>query len=78
MEPRGDSVLEDPKPDTPVSTAVPAQVRPFPRCPNCGWQDVRFSYTRNALDALLGMISVQRFKCRSCGSYFRRRYRAPV
>lgn len=67
---------EDPKPVMPESAEIPAQVRPFPRCPNCGWQDVRFSYTRNALDALLGTISVQRFKCRSCGSYFRRRYRA--
>jgi transposase-like protein len=36
---------------------------------------VRFSYTKNALDVVLGVISVQRFKCRTCGSYFRRRYR---
>ncbi|MGA7236431.1 MAG: hypothetical protein WBY44_12170 [Bryobacteraceae bacterium] len=67
---------EDPKPDVPASEGIPAQVRPFPRCPNCGWHDVRFSYTKNALDVVLGVISVQRFKCRTCGSYFRRWYRA--
>jgi transposase-like protein len=71
-------VPEDPKPHVPAFQEMPTQTRPLPRCPNCGWHDVRLSYTRNALDALLGVISVQRFKCRSCGSYFRRRYRATV
>jgi predicted RNA-binding Zn-ribbon protein involved in translation (DUF1610 family) len=71
-------VPEDPKPRLPASQEVPAHPTPLPRCPNCGWHDVRFSYTRKALDSLLGMISVRRFKCRSCGTYFRRWYRAAV
>lgn len=50
--------------------------RPFPRCPHCGWSNVRFSYTRNAIDVVLGVLSVKRFKCRACGRYFRRWYRA--
>lgn len=48
----------------------------MPRCPNCGWHDVRLSYTKKALDRVLIAISVQRFKCRTCGTYFRRWYRA--
>jgi transposase-like protein len=71
-------VTEDPKPEVPTSPEIPAEPRPLPRCPNCGWHDVRFSYTRNALDALLSVFSVQRFKCRTCGSYFRRWYRATM
>jgi transposase-like protein len=71
-------VQEDPKPRVPASEVETAVVRPLPRCPNCGWHDVRVSYTRNALDVVLGMISVQRFKCRSCSTYFRRWYRASV
>ena len=52
-------------------TGVPA-VRPMPRCPSCGWQNVRISRTKKPLDLILGMVSIQRFKCRSCGNYFRR------
>jgi hypothetical protein len=57
----------DPKADEPAA-------RPMPRCPSCGWGNVRISRTRNLLDMILGGVSIQRFKCRSCGNYFRRRY----
>jgi hypothetical protein len=47
-----------------------------PRCPNCGWQNVRISHNKNLLDTLLASaLSVRRFKCRVCGHYFRHRYR---
>jgi hypothetical protein len=49
--------------------------KPLPRCPKCGWQNVRLAHTKNVLDAVLSPISIHRFKCRSCGRYFRRRYR---
>jgi hypothetical protein len=60
-------------PDNPVEPEIvePAP-RPMPRCPRCGWQNVRVSLTRNPLDVILGVVSIQRFKCRSCGNYFRR------
>jgi transposase-like protein len=70
-------VPEEPKPPVPTSDLEQSGIlRPVPRCPSCGWGDVRVSYTKGALDVILGMISVQRFKCRSCGLYFRRWYRA--
>ena len=47
-----------------------------PRCPNCGWRNVRIAHTKGLLDKLLSsVVSIQRFKCRSCGRYFRHRYR---
>jgi hypothetical protein len=49
--------------------------QPKPRCPNCGWKNVRISHTKNFLDTILSAISIQRFKCRTCGRYFRHRYR---
>jgi transposase-like protein len=56
--------------------AVEPAVRPMPRCPSCGWQNVRISLTKNLLDVILGSFSIRRFKCRSCGRYFRRRLRS--
>jgi transposase-like protein len=52
-------------------------IQAMPRCPSCGWRNVRLSLTKNAFDVILGMVSVQRFKCRSCGNYFHRHYRLP-
>jgi GMP synthase (glutamine-hydrolysing) len=68
---------EDPLVKAPEQTGQTREAGPFPRCPSCGWQDVRVSRTRNALDAVLALVSVQRFKCRTCGSYFRR-WRRPA
>jgi transposase-like protein len=50
--------------------------KPKPRCPNCGWGNVRIAHTKGMLDRILSTAaSIQRFKCRSCGRYFRHRYR---
>lgn len=62
---------ETPK-NPPDPETVEHVARPMPRCPRCGWQNVRISLTRNPLDVILGVVSIQRFKCRSCGNYFRR------
>jgi hypothetical protein len=44
----------------------------MPRCPRCGWQDVRPSNTRGAFDAALSAIALAPFRCRSCGNRFYR------
>ncbi|PWU12643.1 MAG: hypothetical protein C5B51_00245 [Terriglobia bacterium] len=44
----------------------------MPRCPNCGWQDVRFSMMRSALDVALSKFSLAPFRCRSCNNRFYR------
>jgi predicted RNA-binding Zn-ribbon protein involved in translation (DUF1610 family) len=44
----------------------------MPRCPNCGWQNVRLSHNKGVLDTLLGIFSVSPFRCRSCGARFHR------
>lgn len=65
--------MESPKEQVqPESRSAVEETRSMPRCPKCGWNDVRVSYTRTPVDAVLGLISVRRFKCRSCGNYFRR------
>lgn len=46
------------------------------RCPHCGWGNVRISHTKNFLDRMLSyLLSIQRFKCRTCGRYFHHRDR---
>lgn len=53
-----------------------AAAQPVPRCPNCGWRNVRIARTKGFLDTILSAtFSLRRFKCRSCGRYFRHRYR---
>jgi transposase-like protein len=71
-------VPEETKQSASASIDLTTAVRRLPRCPQCGWRDVRLSYTRNTLDLILGMFSVRRFKCRSCGWYFRRWHRAEL
>ena len=71
-----DSVQEISKPLSPVEDDAASQAFRVPQCPSCGWHDVRLSYTKNVLDVMLGAMSVHRFKCRSCGAYFRRWHRA--
>lgn len=44
----------------------------MPRCPNCGWQNVRLSHIRGIFDTVLGVFSVFPFRCRSCGARFHR------
>jgi hypothetical protein len=50
----------------------------MPRCPNCGWQDVRISHLKGAFDSLLRKFSCLPFRCRSCGARFRRFHRRPA
>jgi predicted RNA-binding Zn-ribbon protein involved in translation (DUF1610 family) len=48
----------------------PAPVDDMPRCPNCGWHNVRPSMTKGSLDLLLSAFSFKAFRCRSCGHRF--------
>ncbi len=47
----------------------PAQAQPV-ACPKCHWNCVRRSRRRTGLDALLALVFLRPFRCRSC----RRRY----
>lgn len=49
--------------------------QPMPRCPQCGWSDVRLSRTKKPLDVALGVFSVAPFRCRSCGARFYRAHK---
>jgi transposase-like protein len=60
---------------SPAGQAEELAARPKPRCPNCGWKNVRISHNKSLLDTILAAMSIQRFKCRTCGRYFRHRYR---
>jgi transposase-like protein len=51
---------------------------PMPRCPKCGWQDVRLSTTKGALDVALSLLSMAAFRCRSCNHRFYRFFKRPV
>jgi DNA-directed RNA polymerase subunit RPC12/RpoP len=46
-----------------------------PRCPNCGWTDVRRSMSHGFLDQLIRMIGLVPYRCRSCGERFYRTQR---
>ena len=46
-----------------------------PRCPNCGWTDVRRSMPRGFLDHLARMVGLVPYRCRSCGARFYRTQR---
>ena len=56
-------------------TELEAVPQALPRCPNCGWQDVRLSHSSGVVDSFFRKLSIIKFKCRSCGTRFRRRYR---
>ncbi|HLY19481.1 MAG TPA: hypothetical protein VKR61_19775 [Bryobacteraceae bacterium] len=43
-----------------------------PRCPACGWMDVRRSMPHGLVDGLVRMIGLVPFRCRSCGHRFYR------
>jgi predicted Zn-ribbon and HTH transcriptional regulator len=46
----------------------------LPRCPNCGWRNVRLSHSKGPIDTVLKMFTVFPFRCRSCGLRFHRRW----
>jgi hypothetical protein len=64
--------------DYPVESAKePVEVTgkvTLPRCPGCGWQDVRRSRPK-LLDAFLAMFAITPFRCRTCARRFYRLYR---
>lgn len=53
----------------------PAEPARLPRCPNCGWQDVRPSHSGGVLAQALALFSVAPFRCRSCSHRFYRFHR---
>ncbi len=52
--------------------AVRALAGAMPRCPRCGWQDVRLSMSRRPLDIALAAFALSPFRCRSCHHRFYR------
>jgi DNA-directed RNA polymerase subunit RPC12/RpoP len=43
-----------------------------PRCPECGWMDVRRSMPHGFVDGLLRVVGLVPYRCRSCGLRFYR------
>jgi hypothetical protein len=43
-----------------------------PRCPVCGWIDVRRSMSRGIVDRLVRIVGLVPYRCRSCGLRFYR------
>jgi hypothetical protein len=43
-----------------------------PRCPVCGWTDVRRSMPKGFLDLLVRIVGLVPYRCRSCGQRFYR------
>jgi len=43
-----------------------------PRCPACGWTDVRRSAPHGFLDLLVRIVGLVPYRCRSCGLRFHR------
>jgi hypothetical protein len=65
------------RPDNELPDAEPqsSETYAFPRCPNCGWQDVRPSHSRSAFGMALSLFSIAAFRCRSCSHRFYRFHR---
>jgi len=42
------------------------------RCPECGWTDLRRSMPKGFLDALMRIVRLVPYRCRSCGLRFYR------
>lgn len=49
------------------------QEKAKPACPKCGWRNTRPSYTKNLLDNVLRLFEIRAYRCRSCGTRFRKR-----
>ena len=64
----------NPGPESDAGTAQAADTD-MPRCPNCGWQDVRRSISKGPLDFALTAFSLMPFRCRTCGHRFYRFFR---
>ncbi|HVN06367.1 MAG TPA: hypothetical protein VMT86_18225 [Bryobacteraceae bacterium] len=48
----------------------PSEEGKGPRCPACGWTDVRRSQSRGFLDRLMTLVARVPYRCRSCGRRF--------
>lgn len=52
-----------------AGTARTAEID-VPRCPQCGWHDVRHSISKRPLDFAFTAFSLAPFRCRTCGHRF--------
>ena len=52
--------------------ATESQSGKGPRCPVCGWMDVRRSMPHGFFDGLLRIVGLVPYRCRSCGQRFYR------
>jgi hypothetical protein len=43
-----------------------------PRCPSCGWTDVRRSSAHHPADYMLSVIGLVPYRCRTCSERFHR------
>jgi len=49
-----------------------SEVPKVPRCPECGWMDVRRSMPNGFLDGLVRIVGLVPYRCRTCGRRFYR------
>jgi DNA-directed RNA polymerase subunit RPC12/RpoP len=52
--------------------ATESQSDKGPRCPECGWMDVRRSMPKGLLDGVVKVVGLVPYRCRSCGHRFYR------
>jgi hypothetical protein len=64
-------------PEPPEHPEDHAETGAVPRCPSCGWQNVRFAKS-HAIDHALALLNIRPFRCRSCRHRFYRLYRRPA
>lgn len=55
-----------------AETATEIESGKGPRCPVCGWTDVRRSMPKGILDALVRIVGLIPYRCRSCNQRFYR------
>jgi DNA-directed RNA polymerase subunit RPC12/RpoP len=53
-------------------TAPESESGKGPRCPVCGWLDVRRSMPKGFMDRVVRIVGLVPYRCRSCGQRFYR------